>query len=58
MGAARCPAPPPTLTPALFRQRERELPHRCERPQASDALLTLGWGLRERTMQRMGVAAA
>ncbi|MBP7537837.1 MAG: phosphate transport regulator [Ottowia sp.] len=26
--------------------------------QASDALLTLGWGLRERTMQRMGVAAA
>ena len=26
--------------------------------QASDALLTLGWGLRERTLQRMGVAAA
>ena len=24
--------------------------------QASDALLTLGWGLRERTMQRMGVS--
>ena len=30
--AARCPAPPPTLTPALSRQRERECPRRRARP--------------------------